>query len=168
MIREFQNVFHLQTEHYSYLLRINPFQLPEHLYFGAPVRDEDAEGFLLTPGLGWGSSVVLDDQDPGSSPDVFSLEWSGSGRGDYRESPLELAGASSDFRFRSYRIWEGSVPMTCGLPQAHDALDTLELILEQRGLRLYLYYTLFPTALVRLTVLENVGEEAVLLQKYIY
>ena len=65
MIHERNNIFHLQTKSYSYLLRIDEFSLPEHLYFGPPVRDEDGSAFLLTPGLGWGSSVVLDDSDPG-------------------------------------------------------------------------------------------------------
>ena len=55
--------------------------------------------------------------------------------------------------------------MESGLPQAHGAEKTLELTLEQPGARLKLYYTAFETALVRRTVLENTGSEAMRLQK---
>ena len=104
-------VFHLRTDHYSYLLRINDFGQPEHLHFGAPVRTEDHSGFLCRPGLGWGGSVVLDDSSPASCADDKALEWSGSGRGDYRESPLELAGQSTDFRFVGAETVKGPVVM---------------------------------------------------------
>ena len=165
MITFENNVFHLKTDSYSYLLRINDYGIPEHLHFGAPVRTEDAEGFLCRPGLGWGSCVVLEDSDTASCLDDKALEWSGCGRGDYRESPLELGGVASDFRFAGYEITEGSPVMACGLPQAHGAEQTLAVFLEQPGARLTLYYTVFPTALVRRTVLENTGETAMELTK---
>ena len=107
MITHDNGLFSIQTEAYSYLFRINAYGLPEHLYFGAPVCDSDAAAFACRPGIGWGSSVVLSDKDPGSSQDVMALEWSFSGRGDYRESPLELGGVSTDFRFAGAQILEG-------------------------------------------------------------
>ena len=158
-------VFHLKTETYSYLFRINTYGIPEHLHFGAPVETSDAGGFACRPGLGWGSSVLLNQEDTASSLDFAALEWSGSGRGDYRESPLELAGQSTDFRYVSYRVLEGLAPMTCGLPQAHGAGETLEVTLEQPGARLKLYYTAFPTALVRRAVLENTGGKPLAVNK---
>ncbi len=165
MILENNGVFHIQTETYSYLFKINGYGLPEHIHFGAPVRTEDAFALSCRPGLGWGTNIVLNPEDPASCPDTLALEWSGSGRGDYRESPLELAGVSADFRYDGYHILEGSAPMTSGLPQAHDALETLEIILTQPGAKLTLYYTVFPTALVRRTVLENTGDAPIHVQK---
>ena len=165
MITTQNNVFHLKTDVYSYMLRINTCGIPEHLHFGAPVMDGDAEAFLCRPGLGWGSCVVLDDSDSASCLDDKALEWSGSGRGDYRESPLELAGQSTDFRFVGAETVKGSVPMRCGLPQAKGECETLVLTLEQPGARLKLLYTAYPTALVRRTVLENTGEAPITLQK---
>jgi len=158
------NVFHLKTDTYSYLFRINQYGIPEHLHFGAPVRTEDAAGFAVTPGLDWGSSVVLNDEDTSSSLDFLPLEWSGSGRGDYRESPLEI-GASTDFRYDGFHILEGSVPMTGSLPQAHGAEETLEITLLQSGAMLTLYYTVYPTAIVRRAVLENTGDAPITVQK---
>jgi len=55
--------------------------------------------------------------------------------------------------------------MESGLPQAHGNCETLEVVLEQPGLRLTLYYTLFDTVLTRRAVVENIGEEPVCLQK---
>lgn len=165
MILEENNVFHLFTEHYSYLIKINSYSIPEHLYFGPPVLSADADALRLRPGLGWGASVPLDKNDTASCLDALALEWSGSGRGDYREPPLELPGQPTDFRFSESRILEGAEPIVCGLPQAHGGSQTLELTLEQPGAELKLYYTLFPTALVRRTVLKNTGVSPIRLGK---
>ena len=156
-------VFHLGTEHWSYLFKINSYGIPEHLHFGVPVQTRDAEAFACRPGLGWGSSVLLNSEDTASSLDFLPLEWSGSGRGDYRESPLELSGASTDFRFEHYEILEGSAPMV--LPQAHGAGETLKVTLTQPGARLHLYYSVFSTALTRRCVLENTGDTPIRLNK---
>ena len=159
MITESGGVFHLQTEHYSYLMKINPWGLAEHLHFGMPICTEDAFALSARQGLGWGSSLLLDTADTASSPDAMVLEWSGSGRGDFRESPLELAGQSTDLRCAGFEILEGTVPMSCPLPQAKGGEQTLALRLEQPGAEVTLYYTTYPTALVRRTVIRNTGDK---------
>ena len=158
MIVASNGIFHIQTETYSYLFKANAYGLLEHIHFGAPVQTGDALALSCRPGLGWGSNILLDPEDPASCPDTLALEWSGSGRGDYRESPLELAGKSSSFRYDSFRILEGTVPMASGLPQAHGAAQTLEITLKQPGAVLRLYYAVYPTALVRRAALENTGD----------
>ena len=165
MITEENGVFHIRTETYSYLFKIDTYGLPEHLHFGAPVKTRDAGALSCRPGLGWGASILLDAKDTASCPDVLPLEWSGSGRGDYRESPLELVGEPADFRYAGYKIHEGGVSMACGLPQAHDALETLEITLRQPGGELTLFYTAFPTAIVRRTVLTNTGDKPLRLNR---
>ena len=165
MITEKNGIFHIRTEHYSYLFQVNSYGLLEHLHFGIPVRTEDAAALRCRVGLGWGSNVLLDPEDTASCPDVIGLEWSGSGRGDYRESPLELCGTSTDFRYDSFRILNGGIPMSCGLPQAHGAQETLEVCLKQAGAVLKLYYTAFPTALVRRSLLENTGDMPIAINK---
>ncbi len=165
MITESNGVFHIKTEHYSYILRINAYGLPEHIHFGAPVETQDADALSCRPGLGWGASVLLQAGDTASCPDALPLEWSGSGRGDYRESPLELAGVSTDFRYAGFEILEGSTPMKSGLPQAHGDCETLILTLAQKDAKLYLHYCAYPTALVRRTALENAGEKALAVNK---
>ena len=165
MIESANGVYHIQTDCYSYLMRITSLGTAEHLHFGVPVQTGDAAGFVCHPGLGWGSAVLLDDADAGTCPDDKPLEWSGSGRGDYRESPMELCGVSTDFRFADGRIYQGIAPMECSLPQAKGDCETLEIVLEQKGLRLKLIYSAFPTALVRRTVLENTGDVPVRMNK---
>ena len=165
MITEENGVFHIRTDTYSYLFKIDAYGLAEHLHFGAPVKTRDAGALSCRPGLGWGTGILLDPKDTASCPDVLPLEWSGSGRGDYRESPLGLAGEPGDFRYTGYKIREGGVPMACGLPQAHDAPETLEITLRQPGGELTLFYTAFPTAIVRRTVLTNTGDKPLRLNK---
>ena len=163
MITHENCIFHLRTESYSYLFRVNGYGILEHLHFGNPICTSDAAAFTCVPGLGWGGSVLLDEQDTGSCLDALPLEWSGSGRGDYRESPVELDGKATDFRYVGYEILDGIVPMT--LPQAKDGGETLVITLEQKGARLYLYYTAFETALTRHVVLENTGKTSIAVTK---
>ena len=165
MIFHDNGIFHLYNGNLSYLFRVNRYGLLEHLHFGAPVRCEDVRAFSCRQGLGWGSNIVLDDSDPESCPDFMSLEWSGSGRGDYRESPLELGGVSTDLRYVNFTIHEGQVPFACTLPQPHGSCETLEILLEQQGLRLKLYYSLYETAVTRRVCVENTGDVPVRLQK---
>ena len=163
MITHENGIFHIRTDAYSYLFRINAYGISEHLHFGAPVQTSDAEALSCRPGLGWGCSVLLNGEDTASCPDSLALEWSGSGRGDYRESPLELSGVSADLRFERFEILEGTVPMA--LPQAHGAAETLKITLAQKGMKLHHFYSAFPTALTRRCVLENTGEAPIRLSK---
>ncbi|MBP3478031.1 MAG: alpha-galactosidase [Oscillospiraceae bacterium] len=165
MIIHENGVFLLNNGSVSLLLRVNSHHLLEQLHFGAPVSLSDAAAFTYRSGLGWGGSVLLDDKDTGSCPDVMSLAWSGSGRGDYRESPLELTGKATDFRYTGYQILDGIAPMKQGLPQAKGEAETLEITMEQSGLRLKLYFTLFATAITRRTVLENTASGPVVIHK---
>ena len=155
MITHANGIFHIRTEAWSYLFKINTYGIPE--------QTGDADALSCRPGLGWGSSVLLNGEDPASCLDALPLEWSGSGRGDYRESPLELSGVSTDFRYEGFEILEGGAPME--LPQAPGAEITLKVILAQPGAKLYLYYSAFPTALTRRCVLENTGDAPIRLNK---
>ena len=164
MIQFENNFFLLSTKNYSCLLRIDPYGLLEQLHFGAPISMEDAPIFVHRQGLGWGSAVLLNDPDTESCMDAMPLAWSGSGRGDYRESPLEI-GTATDFRYVSHTIRDGIVPMLSGLPQALGGEESLEITLEQPGLRLKLCFTLFETAVTRRAVLENTGSDSITVSK---
>ncbi len=166
MIEYLKNVFALCGETYSYLFRVDADGFPEQLYFGAPGPTlADAEYLAAKPFLDFGASVNYDEKR--LSLESRPLEWSGSGRGDYRVSPLELEEGGTDFRYASHRCLRTTVPMRSTLPQAHGEAETLELRLrdEAKGLELFLYYTVFPTALCRRTVLLNVSERPVVFTK---
>lgn len=155
---------HLKNGNLSCLLRANRRGLLEQVHFGAPVETADGEALSCRPGLGWGASLLLDDADTSSCPDALALAWSGSGRGDLRESPLET-GAATDFRYESVQIIKGDARITCGLPQAIGADETLQVTLTQPGARLTLYFALFDTAITRRAVLENTGDAPLSLHK---
>ena len=165
MIEQKNGLFHLKNENLSCLIRVGRYGLPELIHFGAPVEMGDVEALACNPGLGWGSSLLLNDGDSTSCPDVMTLAWSGSGRGDFRETPLDMGGKAVDLRYVNHKILETQPAMLSGLPQTHGAMETLELTLEQPGLRLKLYFNLFDTALTRRAVLENTGTEPVVIRK---
>ncbi|MBO5109735.1 MAG: alpha-galactosidase [Clostridia bacterium] len=165
MIEYKSGVFGLHGDRVSCLLRVNPYGLLELLHFGPSVRTEDADAFLLTPGLGWGESILLTENDTASCPDVMPLAWSGSGRGDYRESPLSFGGQPTDFRYASHEIIDGTVPTVSGLPQARGNAQTLAITMEQPGAQLILYFTLFGNVLTRRAYLKNTGESSITLTK---
>ena len=165
MIECKNGIFHLRNHALSCLLRVNRYGLLEQIHFGAPVRTVDVEALSAQPGLGWGSSLLLNDKDSESCPDVMALAWSGSGRGDFRESPLEMDGRATDFTYVNHRLPDALPDMESGLPQTHGKGETLEIIMEQPGARLKLYFTLYETAMTRRAVLENIGEKPIELHK---
>ena len=165
MIECKDGLFHLRNNQLSYLFRVTRYGLLEQLHFGVPVTSRDAEALACQPGLGWGGSLLLNEQDSGSCADSIPLAWSGSGRGDFRESPVEIDGSSTNFCYVNHRILESLPPMESGLPQSHGQGETLEITMEQPGLRLYLYFTLYQTALTRRTVVENLGDKPVQVHK---
>ena len=137
---------------------------PEQLYFGPTVAASDWEAFACNPGIGWGSSVLMETGSNASCPDAMPLAWSGSGRGDYRETPLDL-GVSTDLRYESHEILPEPQTMECGLPCASGKGEQLRITLSQQGLKLHLYFGIFGGALTCRTVLENTGENPVTIHK---
>lgn len=158
-------VFGLHGESVSCLMRVNRYGLLELLHFGEKVKTEDAEAFVLRQGIGWGESVLLAEGDTESCPDAMALAWSGAGRGDYRESPMELAGAVADLRYESHEIMEGIAAMESTLPQARGEGETLRVTMAGGGLKLELYFTMLHDVLIRRAVLTNTGEKPVTLTK---
>ena len=165
MITHENGLFHLKNEHLSLLFRVTRYGLLEQLHFGVPVEDGDAEALACRPGKGWGSSLLLNDADSESCPEHIPLLWSGSGRGDFRESPIELNGSATNFSYVNHRVLNAAPVMESGMPQAHGPAEVLEITMEQPGARLYLYFSLFETALTRRTVLENTGTESLIVHK---
>ncbi len=164
MIECKDNILALHGQEVSCLLRINEYGLLELLHFGEKVSADDAAAMVLRPGLGWGASVLLNDSDTASCPDAMALAWSGAGRGDYRESPLNLGGSSSDFRYECHEIIDGTIPMST-LPQAHGDAETLKVTMVQDGAKLDLFFSLFGDVLTRRAVLHNTGTQPITVTK---
>lgn len=165
MIECNNGLFHLRNNAFSYLFRVTRYGLLEQIHFGAPIESSDVEALACQVGCGWGSSILLNDRDSTSCPDVIPLAWSGSGRGDYRESPVEMDQRPTEFCYVNHRVLTEQPPMESGLPLAHGAQETLEITLAQNNAKLYLYFTMFETALTRRAVLENAGQALIALHK---
>ena len=169
MIEEKNGVFHLQNDSASYLFRVTQEGFLQQLHFGVPVQIEDTEALAVRPGLGWGDSVQYDEASNAACLDVLPLEWSGAGRGDYRESPLSMSegehALSTDFRFERFALHD-EAPMHSGLPQSRGG-QALEICLydEAQKLRLRLVYGCFETVITRRAVLENCGDRDVTIHK---
>ena len=157
-------IFTLQGDGFTCLLRVNKWGLLEQLYFGPTVDSSDWQAFACDPGIGWGSSVLLETGNNASCPDAMPLAWSGSGRGDYRESPLDI-GVSTDLRYESHEILEEARPMECGLPTASGEGEHLVITLSQKGLMVHLHFGIFGGALTRRTVIENTADAPVSVYK---
>ena len=172
MIEVRDGIFHLYTAHTSLILRITDRGgHPELVHYGARVRTEDADALGLKRTTPYGCAVNYSPEDPMYSLDALPLVFSGAGRGDYRESPVELesaAGSSTDLVYASHEIIEGSVPPEA-LPAARGGSETLRLTLrdETAGLEADLYFTVFEAAdvITRRTVLRNAGASPVTVRK---
>ena len=167
MITVKHGVFHLQNEKSSYLFRVRDGFL-EHLHFGARVNASDADALAVRPGCGWGDSTLYREGSNANCLDILPLEWSGCGRGDYRESPVELAQnglpISTEFRYTGCEALK--TPLPSALP-ASRGQATLAVYLEDSAakLRLTLLYGVLPTLFTRRAILENCGDAPVSIRK---
>lgn len=167
MITVKHGVFHLQNERSAYLFRVRDGFL-EHLHFGARVSASDADALAVRPGCGWGDSTLYREGSNANCLDILPLEWSGCGRGDYRESPVELAQnglpISTEFRYTGCEALK--TPLPSALP-ASRGQATLAVYLEDSAakLRLTLLYGVLPTVFTRRAILENCGDAPVSIRK---
>ena len=160
-----KGVFALDTDRTSYIFRVTKFRHLEHIHYGERVRASDAEALSVKHDIQLGSSVMYDESDDCYCLDNLCLEWSGVGRGDYRQTPIEAkmpdGSFSSDFLYDSHEIVSGCIPMQ-SLPAAYDdenAAQTLIIHMRERdrSVSLTLYYTVFPASNVisRCCVIKN-------------
>ena len=170
-----KGVFALDTDRTSYIFRVTKFRHLEHIHYGERVRASDAEALSVKHDIQLGSSVMYDESDDCYCLDNLCLEWSGVGRGDYRQTPIEAkmpdGSFSSDFLYDSHEIVRGCLPMH-SLPAAYDdenATQTLIIRMRERdrAVSLTLYYTVFPASNVisRRCVIENSCEGDISLRR---
>jgi len=204
MITFADNTFRLSTFETAYWFRVTQFGHLEHIYYGAPLPDDQsAEPLALKRTAQIGSSVIYcpkltapaepearrrrrpdtaqpaaNVNDPGDdmySLDVLCLEWSGIGKGDYRNAPAEIkmpdGTFTADFVYQSYRINTGSMGMDT-LPSAYSGesnCETLEITTrdESNNVTLLLYYTVFAdtNVITRRAVLKNGNKKPLTIRK---
>ena len=127
MIQYKDRIFWLQTQNTSYVLCVTKFNHLEHVYYGPKILEgQNIEALRFKNSAITGSCVNYDSSDDTYCLDTLCLEWSGTGRGDYRHSPLEIKMPDGsfvhDFIYKKHKIFRGStksdtLPNAYGMPE---------------------------------------------------
>lgn len=164
MIIQNNRRFLINTEESSYLFEITDYGHLKHLYYGPKLLDRDTENWEITSTQGWGCAILYSQKDPSSSLQTTPLEWSGSGCGDYRESPIEVESEkgvlTTDFRYQSHRICHKEEAADFIWPRADEPEDILEIRMKdpESGLELLLYWSVYGEVITRKTILVNASD----------
>ena len=162
------DVIHIDTDRTSYIMGVLPTGQPEHLYYGKRLRPMDDYGPLRQKNVvPYGTMVNVSQDHKNIGLDDQCLEYSGLGKGDFREPAVELAFAdgsrATDFRFVSSRTYRGRTGID-GLPTAlggESDVETTELTLRdpEKGLSLILTYCAYAACdvITRFATLRNDG-----------
>lgn len=176
MIAFANHEFRLNTAHTSYWFRVTPFKHLEHIYFGSRLPDDQSmETLALKRTAQIGSSVMYSPEDETYCLDTIPLEWSGIGKGDYRNTPAELkmpdGTFTADFCYQSHAVVDGSISMET-LPASYGNAEdcqtlTVTLTDESNNVTLLLYYTVYEVAdvIARSTALINGNEQPLTIRK---
>ncbi|MDO4544030.1 MAG: alpha-galactosidase [Clostridia bacterium] len=170
----FENgIFSLDTENTSYRILINEHGHLEHIYYGARIAGCNLDALRYKRTIGRGSQVLTEPEDKTYSLDDVPLEWSGIGRGDYRNTPAEIlmpdGSFTCDFAYQSHEIKDGATEMKT-LPTAYgEGAKTLIITLKERASEVYLrlYYTVYSDAnvITRRAVLKNCEDNELMIRK---
>jgi len=167
--------FILETKDLNYIIHLLPTGHLEHIYFGRKLIDENYEPLHTKITAGMGSTIEYQNEKGKLFLELYPLEYSGIGKGDYRLTPLELKMPDgtfvSDFIYESHEIIKGILAFT-ELPQAetHDEeVETLIIHLrdEHAKCSLDLIYTVFKESNIisRRVRLINHHEEPLMIRK---
>ncbi|TCW62186.1 alpha-galactosidase [Treponema sp. J25] len=168
--------FHLQNEGLSYVLAILPNGEVGLRYIGCPLDPDRTYGYLERyEGRGMGTHQE-------GLPFEFCLDWARreyptSGRGDYRQSALDVSTPKGqplfpELRYVSHEIQEGK-PELLGLPvsYAEKSSDAMTLVLTcidgAIGIEARLFYTIFGgfPIIARRVEIKNKGSQRVMLRR---
>ena len=176
MITFADNTFRLSTLNTSYWFRVTRFGHLEHIYYGGLLPEGQAAWPLeLKRTALIGDCVLYDPGDETYCLDTICLEWSGIGKGDYRETPAEIkmpdGTFTADFIYRSHKVTGGSLGMQT-LPTAYGGendCETLEITMRDTSndATLLLYYTVYymTNVITRRVVLLNGGKAPLSIRK---
>jgi len=155
MINFSNNIFKLSTDKTSYWFQITKFGHLEHIYYGAYLpEDQPVEPLLHKRAAELGSCVIYDASDDKYCLDNMCLEWSGIGKGDYRNTPAEIimpdGTYTADFVYDEHKITDG-FDIIRDLPSSYGSKEeckTLEITMhdESNDAGLNLYYTVYEKA----------------------
>ena len=171
MITVNEKLFRLETQNTTYAFRISEGGHLEHLYYGRKLVDNDFEALRLKNTIDLGCTVKA--EGDGFFLERNLLEYSGIGRGDYRNSPIELLMPDGtfvcDFAYDSHEILDGAYE-TETLPTAYGNSKTLRITLKDKkfaDISLVLNYVVFEecNVICRNVELKNENDGPVYIRK---
>lgn len=167
-VNQAHRLFHLQTDHSSYIFQILTDGSAGQLYYGAKIPVKDNYSNLATREEHDATSALSEDV-PDFQRELIKQEFSGPGRGDYRPRAFQVTdpngSTTSEFEYQSFQITPGKdrlrdLPASFGDPGDPD-VTTLTVTFKDRGhdLFLALNYTVFAKSdvIVRSAKLTNRG-----------
>ncbi len=166
MVQIKDDAVYISNDVLSVIIAKDAYGKTELIHLGRPVDFEDAQALTPEAGLGWGNSILYEEGDTASCLERLPLFWSEQGRGDYRESPLELLKDgkpfTADFVYEGMEELERAPKSISGLPFASDPLSVIRIDMKSLAgnLKLSHYVSVFETAVSFRTVLTNEGEPA--------
>lgn len=144
-------VIHIDTKNTSYIMDVLETGELQNLHYGKKLR-KMRDYYALKPKnhVPYGTMVYTSPDYPNIGLDNQCLEYSGLGKGDFREPAVELAfcdgSMTTNFLYKSHRSYKGRsfIP---GLPSAmgsEDDCETHEVELsDEKGMSLTLYYCVY-------------------------
>jgi len=176
MISFSDGVFRLTTAKTSYWFKVTEFGHLEHIHYGAllPI-DQPVEPLILKSSPQLASSVNYAQGNNTYGLDTLCLEWSGIGKGDYRNAPAEIkmpdGTYTTDFIYHSHNIIDGNIPIKT-LPSSYgneEDCKTLEITMvdESNSVTLLLYYAVYAktNVITRRTVILNQNSTRLTIRK---
>ena len=171
-----KQIFRLDTEHSTYIMAVRQNGYLQHLYYGAPIHDNDLEYMLFNV-----INESFSPWAPSAKEKFFALdtqpqEYSCNGTGDYRISAFSIEAACGNsataLKYVSHRIFDEKPALT-GLPsvyaEAGDKVKTLEITLLDSlfGAEVVLSYSVMEgfDAIMRHVRVKNISDQPFFIEK---
>ncbi|GAF38575.1 alpha-galactosidase [Agrilactobacillus composti DSM 18527 = JCM 14202] len=173
-INQDKSLFHLQTDHTSYIFNVLENGELGQLYYGPRLHDQAAYPNLAAREWRNANAAVSEDQ-PDLQPGVLKQEYASFGKGDFREPAFQVTLADgsriSEFAVTGYDVTPGKARLGA-LPSTFASDDdvtslTIHLTDAWAKLALDLNYAVFPhqDVIVRSATFANQGQESVVLNR---
>ncbi len=174
-VNEQETLFALQTENTTYQMMVDSYGVLLHTYYGKKIDNEMIDHIIFKSDVGFSGNPVEAQGDRTYSLDCLPQELPSSGVGDYREDMIRLqyedGTIASDFRYEGYEIlpYSYKIPQLPALYDTEVTGQTLIITMREvsRNVKVHLYYGVLEpyNVITRAAVIENVGEEQIVVQK---
>jgi len=162
MVKITDKYIYIKNDVLSIVISIRKDGKLEMIHFGDIVLESDIDSLTLRPELGWGDSVLYTQKDTSSCLERIPMFYSDAGRGDYRETPIELS-FIPDFVFEYAKLVDTIEKTKSGMPLSKDPNEVIKI--QTRSLSsdvlLVHYISVFETAIGRRCELVNLSDKEI-------